>query len=503
MQQQLVNFWCKMRRKIRVWFPDSLFSMRLVCPNDGPQSQPFCLSMLIDRHNQMNLFDSILPTTAIQMDPELQQIDQLLDDDTLFQSIKNDLSKRHPQTLRRGRHSTPVEVILRMLVLKHLYHWSYEVTERLVNDSLSFRQFCRVYWGNIPDDTVLIRWAQLITEPTLRAFHEHLVREATRRKLTRGKKLRIDTTVVETNIHYPTDSSLLQDSVRVLSLMTKKVSDLAEGAGVRVRDFNRSAKRRALNILKFTKGRNDEAKKAVKRAYQELCEVTRRAVHQVEKIRDGLKEHPSRKAQQFLQQTTSLLPIIDKVLAQTRKRVIHQQEVSSEEKVVSLHEPTTAILRRGKRAKPTEFGHMVKLQEVDGGIISDVEVQFTGTGDVNLLVPSVKTHIKQFGSPPTHLAGDRGFSSQENEEEAYKLLVKYVALPAKGKLSPERKTHERQRWFKKLHRFRVGIEAKISYLKRCFGLRRSLYKGDVGFNRWVYLAIIACNASTIARRSLT
>ena len=458
--------------------------------------------MLVDRHAQMNLFDSIIPTTFVQMDPELQQIDQLLENDTVFENIKSDLSKRHPQTLRRGRRSTPVEVILRMLVLKHLYDWSYETTEHFVNDSLSLRQFCRVYWEKIPDDTVLIRWAQLITEPTLRALHEHLVREATRRKMTRGKKLRVDTTVVETNIHYPTDSSLLQDSVRVLSGMTKKVSDLAETAGVRVRDFNRSAKRRALNILKFTKGRNDEAKKAVKRAYQELCEVTQRAVHQVKQIQDGLKEHTSRTAHRFLQHSASLLPIIERVMAQARKRVIHQQEVPSQEKIVSLHEPTTAILRRGKRAKPTEFGHMVKLQEVDGGIISDVEVQFTGTSDVDLLIPSVKTHIKQFGYPPSHLAGDRGFSSAENEDQVYKLHVKYVGLPAKGKLSPERKTHERQRWFKKLHRFRVGIEAKISYLKRCFGLRRSLYKRDIGFTRWVYLGIIACNASTIARRLL-
>lgn len=127
--------------------------------------------MLIDRYIQINLFDSILPITAVQMDPELQQIDQLLDDDTLFQSVKNDLSKRHPQTLRRGRRSTPVEVIVRMLLLKHLYAWSYEDTEHFVKDSLSLRQFCRVYLEKVPDDTVLIRWAQLITEPTLRVAH--------------------------------------------------------------------------------------------------------------------------------------------------------------------------------------------------------------------------------------------------------------------------------------------------------------------------------------------
>ena len=208
--------------------------------------------MLIDRHAQMNLFDSIVPTTAVQMDPVLQQIDQLLDNDTLFLAVKNDLSKRFPQTLRRGRRSTPVEVTLRMLLLKHLYNWSYEDTEQFVKDSLSLRQFCRVYLDKVPDDTVLIRWANLISESTLRTLHEHLVREATRRKLTRGKKLRVDTTVVETNIRYPTDSSLLQKSVQAMSGMSTKVRDLAASVGVRVRDFSRSAKRRALNIIKFS-----------------------------------------------------------------------------------------------------------------------------------------------------------------------------------------------------------------------------------------------------------
>lgn len=456
--------------------------------------------MLIDRHRQMNLFDSIIPTTAVQMDPVLQQIDQLLDNDVVFERVKSDLSKRYPQTLRRGRHSTPVEVIMRMLLLKHLYDWSYEDTERFVKDSLSLRQFSRVYLEHVPDDTVLIRWAGLISEGTLRMLHEHLVREAAQRKMTRGKKLRVDTTVVETNIHYPTDSSLLQDCVSVLSRLSRKVRELGKAAGVHVRDFSRSAKRRTLNIVKFTKGKKDEAKQAVKRAYAELCEITQRTVHQVTQLQDALKENTSPGAQQFLRQTAGLLPTVEKIIQQARKRVIHHQDVPAAEKVVSLHEPTTAILRRGKRAKPTEFGHMVKIQEVDGGIISDLEVMLTPTPDVDLLVPSVKKHIAQFGRPPSHVAGDRGFSSPENEEQLKQLQVRYVALPAKGKLSIERKRYERQRWFRKLHRFRVAVEAKISYLKRCFGLRRSLYKGDSGFIRWAYLAVIACNASTIARR---
>lgn len=459
--------------------------------------------MLIDRHKQMNLFDSILPTTAVQMDPELQQVDQLLDNDGLFQSVKNDLSRRHPQTLRRGRHSTPVEVVLRMLLLKHLYCWSYERTEHFVKDSLSLRQFCRIYLEKVPDDTVLIRWAQLISDETLLALHEHIVHEARRHKLTRGKKLRIDTTVVETNIHYPTDSTLLQDSVRTLTRITSTVRDIVARHGERLRDFTRSAKRRVLHIIKFTKGRTDEAAKSTTRAYRQLCEITRRTVTQTERIKTHLQNDKSPAAKRFIDKCNQLLPTVEKVIDQTRRRIIHQEQVPSQDKVVSICEPHSQIHRRGKRTRPTEFGHLVKIQETDGGIISDVQILFHPTADVALLKPSIEKHIGTFGRPPTHLAADRGFSSVDNELTATSLGVTYVALPAKGNLSKDRRAHEHQRWFKKLHRFRVGIEARISLLKRRYGLSRCLYKGQIGFTRWVFLGVVASNVLHIARRMIT
>jgi len=460
--------------------------------------------MLIDRYQQMNLFESILPVSAVKMDAELQQIDLLLDDDELFQALKTDLSKRYPQTTKRGRPSTPVEVILRMLILKHLYNWSFEQTEQFVNDSISFRQFCRVYLETVPDDTVLIRWAQLISDDTLRKLHEHLVREATRRKITRGRKLRIDTTIVETNIHYPTDSTLLQDGIRVLARTVKKVKDLLPSiSGSLTRDFSRSAKRQVQTIVKFTKSTSDETKTAAKRAYQHLCETARRAVTAAKKVKDTLRQNTSKAAGSLLETLDTVVPLIENVIDQTRQRVVHGQKVPAEEKLVSIFEPTTSIHRRGKRARPTEFGHLVKLQETEGGIITDVEVLFSPVNDTTLLEPSLKNHIALFGRPPTHLAADRGFSSDNNEETAITEGVKYVALPAKGKRTEERKAHERQRWFKHLNRFRVGIEAKISLLKRRYGLRRCLYREQAGFTRWVYLSVIAANAFSIARHLVT
>ena len=173
--------------------------------------------MLQDRYETDKIFENILKLTN-EMDPILAEIDRLLDDEELYQLIRNDLARRHPQTEVTGRNSTPVEVILRMLAVKRLYALSYERTEYQVRDSFVLRQFCRVYLQDVPDDTTLIRWAKLIQPRTLEKFNQRLTQLAVQLKVTRGRKLRTDGTVVETNIHPPSDSSLLADSVRVLGL---------------------------------------------------------------------------------------------------------------------------------------------------------------------------------------------------------------------------------------------------------------------------------------------
>ena len=172
--------------------------------------------MIVDRYDPINLFE-LVPKLKLEMDPELTQLDQLLEDDVLFQRVRADLCKRYPNSERLGRHSTPVEVILRMLVVKKLYGWSYQHTEHFVSDSIVLRQFCRLYLQSAPDDTTLIRWANLIGAQTLVALNDRAVELARSLKVTRGRKLRTDATVVETNIHHPTDDALIADGVRVIS----------------------------------------------------------------------------------------------------------------------------------------------------------------------------------------------------------------------------------------------------------------------------------------------
>ncbi len=172
--------------------------------------------MLRERYAPMHLF-TFVSALGMELDPILMRLDTLLDDDTLFHAVKADLAQRFPRTPIDGRPSTPVEVILRLLVVKHLYGWSYAQTEQFVSDSLVLRQFCRIYIQRVPDDTTLLRWANLIHPATLQQLLDHVVDLARTHTVTRGRKLRIDGTVIETNIRYPVDSTLLGDGVRVLT----------------------------------------------------------------------------------------------------------------------------------------------------------------------------------------------------------------------------------------------------------------------------------------------
>src|SRR3954447_12163794 len=198
--------------------------------------------MIVDRYAPMNLFEMV-PKLKLEFEPELAQLDELLYDDVLFARVKANLTRRYPNSARLGRRSTPVEVILRMLVVKRLYDWSYEQTERFVSDSIVLRQFCRLYLEPAPDDTTLIRWANLIGPQTLERLNERVVALASQRKVTRGRKLRTDGTVVETNIPHPRDSALLSDGLRVLSRLVGKAKGVLEGTGELFRNRTRSAKR--------------------------------------------------------------------------------------------------------------------------------------------------------------------------------------------------------------------------------------------------------------------
>jgi IS5 family transposase len=458
--------------------------------------------MLRERYTPMNLFD-LVPTLSMALDPVLTQLDRLLDDDTLFQTVKADLGCRFPRTLRDGRPSTPVEVILRMLVVKHLYGWSYEATERWVSDSLVLRQFCRVYVASVPDDTTLLRWANLIQPATLHRLLDHMVGLARSLKVTRGRKLRIDGTVVATNIHHPTDSTLLYDSVRVLSrtLVTAKavVQNAAALTRSALRDRTRSAKRQMKRIMEAARQRGAKAADRMHTAYQRLLDITQATVRQAQQVETFCQVRAPLTGQKLADILNHVIPLVRQVVTQTTRRVIQGEAVPASEKLVSLFEPHTAIIRKGKPGKPTEFGRVIWLDEVEGGIISRYAVLDGNPAEDAQLPPSLAHHQRVFHRPPRLLAGDRGVHSTANEQYAATHGVKEVVLPKPGAKSAKRMAHEQQRWFRRGHNWRAGIEGRISGLKRRHKLDRCRYHGTAGMERWVGWGVIAHNLRVIAQ----
>jgi IS5 family transposase len=458
--------------------------------------------MLRDRYHRMDVFD-IVSQAGLSMELELAQMDTLLDDDIVFQMVKADLAKRYPHTTTTGRPSTPVEVVLRMLVVKHLFGWSYEETERWVRDSLSLRQFCRVYLEAIPDDTTLLRWANLIQPDTLHSLLDHVICLARSLKVTRGRKLRMDGTVVETNVHYPTDSSLLTDGVRVLSRTLKKAQAVLQRTASLARevfqDRRQSARRQAKAIEDALRRRGEEADQMRQSAYRRLLSITQATVRQAQQVGTALREQATSVTTTLADRLDHMRSLVEQVITQTTKRVLHGESVSADEKLVSLFEPHTAIIRKGKIHKPTEFGRMVWLSEVEGGIVSRYDILDGNPGDSEQFKPSLDHHIAVFTKPPHLVTADRGVFSFANEDYALAQGVPQVAIPKPGAKSDERIANEKQGWFRRGYAWRSGSEGRISLLKRRFGLARCRYHGDAGMERWVGWGIIAHDLRAIAR----
>ena len=329
---------------------------------------------------------------------------------------------RWPQSRRRGRPGTPAEVVIRMLILKHLFDWSYDDLEREVRANLVYRMFTRIDAGEVPDAKTILKIARALGPDVIAQLHRQVVDVAKRAGVTHGRRFRIDTTVVETNVHYPTDSSLLQDGVKVLTRTMHRVSAALGDRRGRIRDRRRSVGRRVLIIGR--QARSPETRAALVRSYRRLMATTRAAVRDaatmVRRISHRIRNAPAAVASTLTQarrQLQQMQPLIARVLAQTRARLLGG-DTHVANKVLSLFEPHTEAIRKGKIAKPTEFGKLVTIQESEHQIVTAYEVHTTRPADMTLWTPALDRHIAIFGRAPDLAAADRGFASAKNEDAA-------------------------------------------------------------------------------------
>jgi transposase, IS5 family len=457
--------------------------------------------MVRRRQRERSLFEVLLPDGHKLWPDWLRRIDTLLEDEAVIEVVAQALEARWPQSRRRGRPGTPAEVVIRMLILKHLFDWSYDDLEQEVRANLVYRAFTRIDADEVPDAKTILKIARALGPEIIEQLHRQVLEVAKRAGVTHGRRFRIDTTVVETTVHYPTDSSLLQDGVRVLTRTMRRAGD-ALGDVTAVRDRLRSVTRRCLAIRR--QSRTPATRPELIASYERLMATTRAVIRDastmIRRIGQGLRtaapatRRTLHRAQRHLQ---TMRPLVQRILTQTRARLLGG-DTHVADKVMSVFEPHTEGIRKGKIATPTEFGKLVTIQEAEHQIVTAYEVHQRRPADKTLWVPALERHQEIFGRAPDLAAGDRGFASAANEAAAYTRGVRRVVLPQAGRKTPARRAHERQRWFRRGQRWRVGCEGRISVLKRRHGLRRSRYRGAAGISRWVGLGVIANNLVSIA-----
>ena len=456
---------------------------------------------------QLNFGDGLIAEEVADLwEDWMRHVDVVLEDALLLNAAYEALACRWKNSRTHGRKGTPVDVVVRLLVLKHVRNWSYAALEREVRSNLVYRQFTRIGAAKVPDAKTLGKLGLALGPEIIEQIHQRVVAIAQEQKVITGRRMKVDTTVVETDIHYPTDASLLGDGVRVLTRTMRRIADLVGDAGTKVRDRTRSTRRCLVQIGRASRSRGEQGKQRMWQCYRRLMAIAGRVVGQarrfVREVSEGIKRSGRLLEQAAIeghcQYLVSMIARVQQVLRQTRER-IDKGNTHAPDKIVSLFEPDTEVIRKGKAGKPTEFGKMVKIQEAEQQIVTHYEVYDRRPSDSDLLIPSLAVHEQQFGRPPRLVTADAGFFSARNEAHAQARGVKRVAIPSLGTKSEERRAVQKKRWFRDAQKWRTGCEGRISLLKRRHGLDRCRYKGLAGMKRWVGLGVVADNLINIAR----
>jgi transposase, IS5 family len=426
-------------------------------------------------------------------EPWMIEGDRLLEDESLIDGVFAAQGERHEHSATKGRSQTPAEMVLRLLLLKHVRNWSFDKLEREVRANLVYRDFTRIGMGKVPDAKTLARIAQALGGGVIAELHRRLVEIAQEEGVIQGRKLRVDTTVVETNIHYPTDSSLLGDGARVLTRTMKKIETGAGQLKRKVRNRMRSISKRVVAIATASRHKGPEGEAKRKKQYQELLRYSRQILNDAKRVIAEVEEMSTRKKKRLgglVEQLAEMAGRVGQVVKQAKARVF-DGITQLPGKIVSLFEPHSEIIRKGKASKPTEFGKLVQVQEAENQIITHYDVFDQRPSDRELLLGAVETHERVLGRLPRLATADAGYYSRAQEQAVEQKGVKWVAVPNRNTKSAERKKKEHSRWFKKAQRWRTGCEGRISVLKRRHGLNRCRYRGAEGMKRWVGLGVMA------------
>src|SRR6266851_3882902 len=430
---------------------------------------------------------------GLRLEPVLQAISDFLDDQqNVIERVRSDLV-RGLKNAATGRSGLTPQQVLRSLVLMRVKNWDYRELRERIADGYTLRQFTDFHSRRVPRHDAFHRGFTRLTPATLKAINE----------LEDGRQLRVDTTVVQSNIHHPTDNTLLWDVVRVITRLIGHLAAALERRRIKgFRDRTRSARRRMLEIQRMTTRQRQEQQTGKYRELigiaEEVLQSARMVLRNTRKTlgRDMIADMVIAEARKEIEHFCDLG---SGVINQSRRRVLNGEQVPTAAKIYSIFEPHTDLIKRGKVQTPIEFGHKVFLAESARGLITQYEVLNGNPVDEQHVVPSLKHHKQAFGYAPDLYGGDRGFFSEHNVASCKQDGVKVVCIPQRGGAkTPEREAYEKSSQFKNGQRFRAGIEGRISVLFRGRGMKRCLAEGRERFEMWVAAAVLANNLMKVA-----
>lgn len=449
-------------------------------------------------YHQPSFFDGLL-MQALRDDPLLAKVDRLLNEtpDILAPFLGRYRQDRKKRNIDQnfGTPTIALESILRLILLKHLHsHCTYRDVERRTKTDYAWKAFAHLHISDrVPDYSTLSRWVTFFGEDAIRGLQNRIIVHGINTKLVKGKRLRTDTTVVSANIHYPTDASLLGDAIRVITRTVKKIK-----AVVRVNTVFRSRVKdvkQKLYVLAHTlKRRKGQVNTAVRKATNEIIRITKQVVSQAERF---IHHIPARFSSALALALAQQAKLARTLITQTEQVL---RGIRPTQRIVSFFQPWARPIKKGKLSVPCEFGAKLEISEGEHGVITDWMIHKGNPSDHNLLIPAVDRHQERFGHDPGILATDRGYWSGGQNQKLKGRIAK-VSIPQRGFKTKQRQRTERSSWFLQFQRWRSGGEAKISWLKRSFGLGRSSAKTEGGYHTGIGWGIIGCNLKVMAALS--
>ncbi len=438
--------------------------------------------MLRLRNGQMDLWEVLLPPGLRLLSAELQAIDALLDDEIFLAPFSARLA------CSIGRPTIPMETYLRLMYLKHRYQLGYETLVQEVADLLSWRRFCHIPLdGAVPHATTLMKLTRRCGEQVIEALNRALLEQAVAKKVLRSRRLRVDTTAVEADVRYPTDSGLCAHAISRIGRLVGKIKAAGMATRTRFRDRGRRADKVVRRVSHVLSGRG--SRDAVEQCTRELRDLSRATLRQaVDVVRNAsraLRSRP-RAGAHLVRQLIATIASADRVVAQTTTRLGGERVIP--DRLVSLSDLDARPIRRGKPQKVTEFGYKVSVADTPEGFVVAHQVYKGNPIDDQTLEAAV-TGAQAVGMKVRSVAADRGYGDVVGDQALTARGIADKVIPRKGRADPI----ERTRNWRRRYRWRAGSEGRISCLKREYGLRRTRLKGRQGAGIWVGFGVLAHN----------